>query len=89
MKAHPNKSATHACMHQTAIRRVAVREICVSRHHVNPIESPLKLPRSSQTIVLRGLIEALNWFPIMPRDDRLSDSLIAVVFPVWNIIYFA
>ena len=40
----------------TAIRRAAVRDTGVSRHHEGPIEGPLKLPVHHSSIILRGLI---------------------------------
>ena len=33
-----------------------------------------KIPRTSQCYRAKGLKEALNWSPIMPRDTSLSDS---------------
>ena len=39
-----------------------------------PSWNPPPRHHSTSTIVLRGLMEALNWSPIMPRDTSLSDS---------------
>ena len=44
----------------TAIRRVAGREINVSRHHGGPIDGNPETPVHYSTIVLRGLTGALN-----------------------------
>ena len=41
--------------HFLTIRRIAVRETSVSRHHVGPIMTPLKLPVPHRNIVLRVL----------------------------------
>ena len=43
----------------SSIRRIAVRETGISRHHGVPIHS---------TIVLRGIRESLNWASITPRE---------------------
>ena len=59
---------------QIGIRRIAVRETCVSRHHWVLIESPLNPTDHFRSIVLRGLIGALNWASITPTDVFLSDS---------------
>ena len=59
----------------TAIRRIGVREIGVSRHHKGPFETPLG--HHSNT-TLGGLTWTFNWDPIMPRDTSLSDNF----FPV-------
>ena len=55
----------------TVIRFVAVREAGVP--WLNSVD-PLKPLNHQSTIVLRGLIGALNWVPTMPRDASLSDS---------------
>ena len=36
--------------------------------------SPIETPRTSQHYRIEGFKGALNWAPIMPRDDSLSDS---------------
>ena len=59
----------------TPIRRAAVREAGVSRHHGGPIEGapPLKLPKYHSTIVLRGLREP-SIRPTSCRETLVSRS---------------
>ena len=52
----------------TAIRRTAVREICVSRHHGVLIEPLPLLLKLLGTMLSRGCI---NWAPSMPRGVSL------------------
>ena len=59
----------------TDIRDISVRETGISRHLGGTIEPPpLKAPVHHSTTILRGLMAALNWAPIMTRDASLSDS---------------
>ena len=54
----------------TVIRRIAVRETGVSRHHEGTIAGPLKNLGSSQhSIVKMWLRGTLNWFPLC-RETR-------------------
>ena len=56
----------------TPVRRVAVRESGVSRHHMGAqLRALLKPLDCHSTIVSRGLRRALNWSPIMPRNVSL------------------
>ena len=48
-----------------------IQETGFSRHHGGPIEGP---PIHHSTIVLRGLREVVNRYPIMPRNASLPDS---------------
>ena len=58
-------------MKRAALRRIAVRETKVSRNNGAP-QPKLLDPQSS--VVLRGLMGALNWGPIMPSETTdISD----------------
>ena len=65
-KSHNGNTAT--------VRRTAVREAGVSRHHGAPIECLLKPHRPSQHYHMRSSRAAKKGSPIMPRDTSLSDD---------------
>ena len=48
----------------TPIRRIAVRETGVSRHHEGLIEGPPETPQTSEHYRIEGFKGALNWAPI-------------------------
>ena len=62
----------------------------VSRHNERKISNPLKLLNTIECYQVRGIQEAINWAPLMPRVYQtyscLSDSCTsnAIVFPVWE-----
>ena len=49
------------------IRRSAIRETCVSRHHEGPIKGPLIRLEHQGTLVSRGLRGPFNAAPIMSK----------------------
>ena len=60
---------------KTTIRRIAVWETLVPRHHVGPIEEVTETTCTIKvTNNLRGLRMSLNLVPIMLRDARFLDS---------------
>ena len=68
----------------TPVRRGAVRETGVHRHHggIN-WGPPWNSSYHNRTFILRDLRAALNWARISPRDVSLSDSL-CIFFLVWT-----
>ena len=58
----------------TTIRRTAVRETGVSRHHDGSIECSSQTPRASQHYSIEEFKEFLHWDLIIPKDVSLSDS---------------
>ena len=67
-----------------AIRRTAVREAGVSRHHGGPIGDTPETTRTSRYYRREGFKEGvLNWAPIMPRGVSASDSRFEF-FPAGN-----
>ena len=61
----------------TAIRRIAVLETGISRHHVCPIQV---LPGTLQCDGPKGLRRAINWAPILTTEASLSDSYASGLF---------
>ena len=58
----------------TTITHTAVRKPDVFRHHGAQLMALWNPLYHHNTIVLRDLMGAFNWFPIIPRDSSLSDS---------------
>jgi len=59
---------------KTAIRRIAVRETGVSRHHGGSTKGPPKPIGPSQHYRIEGFKGGPQLVPIMPRDAFLSDN---------------